>query len=287
MNEYIEYALSVVDSPTISTVRTISEADFSKYSSYSSKLRKLHLDENLFRIVEMNYAEIKATSDYTLSQYESGSFEMDEVFLNMNRLILNFLASVRTFLDHTETRLKREYGENSDELNFFKSETAEAYDNNFCYRFLYKLRNYSQHCGLPAGSVSINSTGDKNNKTVNTLNLLLVKDALLNNYESWGNPVKGELQNQQDNFDIMHLIDEKFLILAKVNVQVNSKIYVHFQNEANELLKLIIEAQSIRGVPCLTKNEDTGHGKADISITWFQFEAISRVTGIKINHIKE
>lgn len=286
MNEYIEYALSAVDSPTISTVRTISEADFNRYCSYSSKLRKLHLDENLFRIVEMNYAEIKATSDYTLSQYESRSFEMDEVFLNMNRLILNFLASVRTFLDHTETRLKREYGENSEELTFFKSETAKAYDNNFCYRFLYKLRNYSQHCGLPAGSVSINSNGDKNNKTVNTLNLLLVKDALLNNYESWGNPVKGELQNQQDNFDIMHLIDEKFLILAKVNEQVNSKIYVHFQNEANELLKLIIEAQSIRGVPCLTKNEDKGQGKADITMTWFQLEAISRVTGVKINHIK-
>jgi len=67
--------------------------------------------------------------------------------------LLNFLSAFRLFLDHSETRLKRQYGHDSDIVATFKKACTQSYDSVFAYRFLYKLRNYVQHCGLRVGDL--------------------------------------------------------------------------------------------------------------------------------------
>ena len=137
-----EYSLAVYDYPNISGVRLISQEEFEKYSKYITRITKVSNDEKLFKIIELNYADFKVKLNKHISKYNENPkadfFEFEHVFIDINRLILNFLSATRSFLDHTETRLKREFGKKSDEISLFQNLTSQAYDNNFSYRFLYK-----------------------------------------------------------------------------------------------------------------------------------------------------
>ena len=282
---HITYSLSTIDNPDFDNVREISENDFLRYSKYISELFKLSADENLFKIVELNYFELKQSIEKYTKNFANGTSAGESAFahmvLDVNRLILNYLSSIRTYLDHTETRLKRNSTNEFEELKYFKQETAQAYDNNFFYRFLYKLRNYSQHCGLPAATITFHSQEDQEGQPGNTLTLFLNRDELLNNFNSWG-IVENELLNQPEKFDIIPLVDKKFEILNKINSKINSRIYSHFHKEGHELMDLIWASQEKKGIPCLIKTTDRGE-TATLSIVWFPFEAISKITGVQIN----
>lgn len=284
-NEKTTYSLSTVDNPNINSIRELTVDDFNRYSSYISELSRLSSDENLFRIVELNYIDLKTNLDTYIINFSKRTkedfFEFDQLFLNVNRLILNFLSTARTFLDHTETRLKRKYGANSEELKKFETSTSEAYDNNFAYRFLYKLRNFSQHCGLPTGSITINSSADKKGETINNLTLFLVRNDLLSEFDSWGQLVKEELKNQPETFDIIPLVDEKFKLLKEINQKLNKRIYSKLKQEAQVLMDLIWETQKLGGIPCLIKAKGTSD-KLNLSMVWFPYKPISRITGVNI-----
>jgi len=76
------------------------------------------------------------------------------VHTSLNRRLSNLLSSIRLFLDHSEFAFKRKYGKKSEEVEAFKKYASEKYDSSFSYRFVYKLRNYVQHCGIPIGSAN-------------------------------------------------------------------------------------------------------------------------------------
>jgi hypothetical protein len=54
--------------------------------------------------------------------------------------------------------MTRRFGDNSPELNAFKAALSAEYDGNFAYRFLYRLRNFVQHLGLPIDSWTRSTT---------------------------------------------------------------------------------------------------------------------------------
>lgn len=55
------------------------------------------------------------------------------------------LFEYKTFLDHTEKLLKKEFKKDSDAVATFKQGTHDAYDKNPEYAFVYQLRNSMQH----------------------------------------------------------------------------------------------------------------------------------------------
>ncbi len=132
-----------------------------------------------------------------------------EATLELNRLFLNFLASVRQFLDHTETRIKRRYANHPSVLSAFESETRKAFDSSFAYRFLYKLRNFGLHCGAPIGTVDIESSAIGASGI--TLHKLLVKfepaQLLKDGHGTWGK-VRRDLEMRRDPFDVEPLAKE-------------------------------------------------------------------------------
>jgi hypothetical protein len=276
------YSLATFDTPTITGVRTLSEEEFFSYSNQIGLLEKFSHDEQLYRLVELNHSDLKEKAMDYLNQYTVNPrmdfTEFTNQYLDLNRLILNLLSSIRTYLDHSETRLKRSYGNNSDEFLYFKKLTSEAFDSDFAYRFLSKLRNYSQHCGLPSGSISIHSDaeGDK-------LTLYLVRDSLLKQFDSWGAIVKPELEKQDEKFDILPLIESKVLLLKSINLQVNEMLLKKLNIEGQNLLSLILETQEkSAGTPCILQIT----GEADnptMQFKWFPYDIISRITGFTIN----
>lgn len=269
-------------SPEFNAIRDFSESEFLKYSDYIVKLVLLKNDENLFKIVELNYKDFKSRIENITKRLAQGNLYIEEqeyLHLEVNRLILNFLSSVRTYLDHTETRFKREYGANSEEFMLFKSETIKAYDENFEYRFLYKLRNFSQHCGLPAGSLKTSSFIE-NGIEKHVLKLSLLRDDLLKNFD-WGNPITKELTNQEELFDLLYLIDTKYILLEKINNITKDLSYKHYTEEGFALLKLLEEIKNKDGTPCILKMVEINK-KSNLNIHWFPFESIFKITGVKL-----
>ena len=188
---------------------------------------KLENEQGLYKIIVLNFNDFIARTNLSIKDINnSDMLEMSNFYLDINRYILNVLSSIRTFLDHTETRLKKDFGKNHMITNKFNELVKKAYDENFSYRFLYKLRNYSQHCGLPAGSLKTSSSKDNGFKEV--LTLALVRDELLNNYDSWG-IVKEEIKNKEEEFDIINLLKDKVEILKKQSHQNLAFYHLKFQ----------------------------------------------------------
>lgn len=282
MTEETVYSLATFDSPNITGIRTLTADEFESISKDINDLEKFHSEDALYSLIELNYEDLTARRDFYLNQYIANSrldfSEFSSQFLDLNRLILNLLSSIRTYLDHTETRLKRTFGDTSAEFELFKKLTAECFDNNFAYRFLSKLRNYSQHCGLPTGSINITD-----NIKGHSLKLSLVRDNLLKNFDSWGSIVKPELQKQNEEFDVFPLLEKKAELLNDVNNKISSALLKGLTNQGNHLLELISETQiKGGGIPCLLKI--SGHiDNPTMQMKWFPYDIISKTTGVKIN----
>ena len=286
MEERIDYMLGTFDSPNINSVRRLTPEQYNEYTEYIGILRAYSTDQRLFRLVEMNYDDLKKRVEhynrlYVKDEQKMDFIEIELIYLDINRLILNLLSSVRTYLDHTETRLKRKYGNLSEQYKLFQTTTATAFDNFFAYRFLYKVRNYAQHCGLPSGSVEINSSGDAEGKTVNTMNIYFVRDHLLNVYDSWG-PVKDELSKMDDQFDVLPLIEEKFKLIGEINKTIATKELDEHKTAAHVLVNLIFETEATGGIPCIFKINGTRENPK-LTFSWFPYDVISASTGVEIN----
>lgn len=66
----------------------------------------------------------------------------------INALVINYISSARPFVESIETFVKEMFKIEEYE-NFKKLYLNKLYDEKFTYRFLYSLRNYSQHGHLP------------------------------------------------------------------------------------------------------------------------------------------
>jgi hypothetical protein len=64
-------------------------------------------------------------------------------------VVINYLNAVRLYLDHRQTHLSRRYGAASAPLHAFDTARREQHAAVAEYAFVYELRNYVQHCGMP------------------------------------------------------------------------------------------------------------------------------------------
>lgn len=202
----------------------------------------------------------------------------DERFLNCNRMLLNYLSSIRTFLDHTQTFVIQKFGAESVEFAEFKSVTSFYYDNSFAYRFFYKLRNYAQHVGLPINSFQFSHSYDAEiNLMRGTLSLSFDRDKLLSTYNSWGN-LKDELSSMPEMFDVIPLVGEMTFNIKEVEGHIEILHRKSLLLSANYISSLInhLPAEGETIVARLLENKSTGElGKFEIIN--IPFEAIGRI----------
>lgn len=159
---------------------------------------------NLYKVSKLNSDELlQSILEFEKRLIENKVLIMndDSEKLNTNRYLLNYLFSFRTYIDHLGTFIKREYGKGSKEIEEFKALTGKLYDENFAYRFFYKLRNYAQHCGLPIDNFEIKPSLIDGKYSVK-INIGFHTEKLLASFDSWGEILKKELKN----FDILDLV---------------------------------------------------------------------------------
>ena len=245
--------------------RAISDSEFEEFEKHRIKLEEFYRSEELFFCLARNYEDYQNAIIKYLSGYIKDSY-LDYVlartiYMDLNRLILNLLASARMFLDHTEYSLKGKYGKTSKEFNDFKKMCSYKYDTNFSYRFLYRLRNFAQHCGMPVGRIQFSSFQDReegsksyeaeysnlNLLSKHTLSIFFDRNKLLESFDGWGKNVKQELESMGQDIEVTQHIRSFVSSLSEIHCSLVDRLVKKVKASPDYLFDL--------AKPVLEKNE--------------------------------
>lgn len=234
-------------------VRELSIEEIAKLNKALSLVGAFNRNYSLYEICIANYEEIEK---FYNSIKSSTGIDLDfahNTATEMNRLLLNYLSSFRTFADHQETELSHISTHNIKWLEHFKEQTASYYDNHFAYRFLWNLRNYVQHCGLPLGGFSVTGRVNESGEEEPFFSIYFNRDSLLNNYKKWKKVVRDDLSNQAEEIDVMEQVRVLRDCIEDLATTV-SEIHIHRLSEYWDFLVDIVNAvlsQYPEGSPCI------------------------------------
>lgn len=176
-----------------------------------------------FHAVAMNHEELLSSSETfraRLSAFRGDNMVPMVVLLGgfalLSQKIANFLSSASAFLSQTQTNLSNTYGSTSAEAKAWNAERHRLHEARFSYRFLYELRNYSQHWGLPLSSLNV--SGERTTADSSMLfqaKALILRDGLLSVGYKWGK-LQMDLLKQPSEFDLLPLCGEYFATLRSL-----------------------------------------------------------------------
>lgn len=78
-----------------------------------------------------------------------------------NRHLNNLFSTARLYIDQTDHALSEHYGKNSSQRTRYLQVKSSIYDESYAYRVMESLRNYVQHKGLLAHSVTFTSSREE------------------------------------------------------------------------------------------------------------------------------
>lgn len=194
----------------VKRVRELNESEATSIAQDLETLFSFDRHLQILRVVELNEASLLADIKHCALEMPHGLMQpstaaLNNVFIQINKGVLNLLSSLKTLLDFAETYLKRKYGEKSKQFQLFKKEQAIKFDESFSYRFCYKLRNYAQHCGLPVGGLETQATHLSPTEMLSNYTVTLYRDHLLSDFD-WGRHVEEDLTKLPEAFDLqIHL----------------------------------------------------------------------------------
>jgi len=255
----------------IIALRDLTDSEYQDFKKASALLWEYSKEYQVYVILVFNYFDLQRRLEKYASEYRDlNRAPLVEISVEINRYLLNWLSSVRTFLDHSEYNLKKQYGHNSDEVKLFETTCAEAYDNHFSYRFTYRLRNYAQHCGLPVGTLSLGSKFDQRTGTTSSyFKVCFNRDELLKKFNDWG-PVEQDLKKQTETFEINQHVDETMTQLSEIQDTVQSNRLSELINMVKLIDRLIEPTRGEQGTPCiLVPRDDPANPKMKhVTIEW-------------------
>lgn len=203
-------------------IREVSIEEYSKYKYALEYVISFSNFIDLYLIFSMNYDDYFYELGKQLENYKSErkiNYSLYHSSVNrMNRAILNYACSFRTYIDHLKNLIKkRGYSEKSLKDTVLKK-LNDLYNNNLTYNFFYILRNYCQHEGMLIGKISFSEKMDEKVKTKvhYDLKFIILSKHLLGNYDSWGDKIIKMLKENEE-IDLSSLIKEIHDIIYNVH----------------------------------------------------------------------
>ncbi len=190
----------------IASIKEFSEAE---YQEIERILNHFILNSKMkwaFEVIKRNFVTLFKAADFELENLSKGDLEFEDLelaSLEINRHILNYLASLNAFLDQTLKFLSKRFGKPSPEFSSFEAQTKILFDTHFSYRFLYKLRNFTVHCGFSLCAIDI----EYNHKQITFIPKFIFEDLMEDN-SFWGADVRRDLENIGTDFKAFDLIKE-------------------------------------------------------------------------------
>jgi hypothetical protein len=112
----------------------------------------------------------------------------------MSRLLANIASMFRSFLDHSDAYVSREFGKESEQWGTWKGQQSALYDGHFSYRFMYKLRNFMQHVDMPPIKIGMKMSIEDQNRI--DISLDFDRDKLLQEPHIWKEKLAQEIERQ-------------------------------------------------------------------------------------------
>ena len=281
-------------------IRPITSADMDIVNMSLKKLGDFGSCCNLYDICDKNYQSIISyhvaiKDDFPLNRHRAYEY-MEEAFQEMNRLLLNYLSSFKTFIDHLTTRYTRLPSDPNGHsfLDDFKKLTAACYDGNFPYRFFSKLRDYVQHRGLPLGSIDISEYPDQKGDVVIKVSISMNRDNLISSYKKWG-AIKPDLQSQPQNMELLPYLNGFQSQIQLINLVVSAFEISLVTDSLHIIDKLVHEAleKYPNGRPFIGRYEEP-EGQQKLNVIEFPFhtmtkfqETINKVQDFQRRHKRE
>lgn len=176
----------------------------------------------------------------------------------------NLLSSANAFLNLAESKLKSEFGKESQKLSSWNDYRRELHKNNISYRLMYELRNYALHYGLPVSSLKF----DINNLTSaipqKKVKVSLSKVKILNSNYDWKS-VRVDIDALEDDANLMELIFGYADIISRI-YQFLLKV---FDSELSVCKERILEFYETNNIP----SECTAHIVTD----WNEGDGLSNI----------
>ena len=250
----------------INNSKIISPEIYAQYHDSVVELENFYKINKLFEIVLKNFEEFNSffrESVNHLAQKMTTPIGVerkdgDDILININRYVLNYLSSIRTFLDHSETTINRKFGADSEQFKEFKITLSSYFDNSFAYRFLYKLRDYTQHCDLPFENISLSFHFLGNNQINIGIGVSLNAQRLLSNFDGWGR-VKKDLQTNSSTLDFNSLIIEETRIIKEISKRIISLNKNEIESSTKFITDLTAPYKINDQKVCLFKNIERGN----------------------------
>jgi len=177
-----------------------------------------------FDIVERNFRELVDSIEDHRSQLNNlvtantGLISVDmSGFVLVAQRVSNFLSSAGAFLTQTKIQLESVHGKKSPELAMWNTKRNDMHAACFSYRFLYELRNFSQHRSLPLSSLNIaGERASENAPMLFKTRALILRDGLFGVGYDWNKSVEAEVRKQPPEFELQPLIAEYLHILRQL-----------------------------------------------------------------------
>jgi len=239
---------------TIRLLRDVNAVEYDNFNNLANKFNNYILEADYYKIFNKAYDEL-IIGFKKFSENKGTSDEAD-----LNRYIMNYLFSIRTFLDHWETRIKRKYNNNQEYIDLLKSATSHEYNNHMTYRIVYRLRNYVQHCEMPIAKV----TRKLNENDEKELNVYLSRDRILSNFNEWKTEEIAYLKSLDEEFEILPYLKEMNTCLYNIhNKLLNFNVNEDFMLDCIKVLKLRKQFKEYEGTFTIAEYSEESFKKRD------------------------
>jgi hypothetical protein len=275
--------LARIDGDSINAIRVLNNEEVLNLNNFNKTLFEFNRHFKLVEYVLHNFSCLSNVIENSIQQFSQDTttisrYDLDSFGHEININLLNLMMAARTFLDHMETFIKREYGKESEEIRLFDSLKSEEFDTKFSYKFMYKLRNYVQHCGMPPLSYSKIKTFDVEQPFA-TLTLEFDRDALLASFDGWGTIVKPALQAQENKFNAFNIIEEFVKSIITIYIRFNDKNKFQKTLQAREHIANAINQSTTYYIDdyCLMSSSNKTDDNVTFNLAWIPASLFQKI----------
>lgn len=184
-----------------------------------------------YEIAERNFSEIVDSQTLfalnlngAMAQVSAAATQAIDGLVHVSQRVTNFLAGASAFVTQCQIRVAHTSGEDSPAFLQWNELRKDEHANKFAYRFLYEMRNFSQHRSLPISNFCISGA----RTTVGTpmdfsIDFTLSRDELLQSGYTWKKELASEIQTQDSDIPLTPLLEDymqsmRKLCLAALNI---------------------------------------------------------------------
>lgn len=202
------------NSRTINVGAEVADAEYDSYRSAVELLDQALAKSPFAALQERCMDFIRAASD-ALEAFKAG-LSTTPLTPVIRSKFDDVLSAFRRFADRTAHLLSQRYGPDSEEAQVLKLAMSYEFDHEFAYRFMYHLRNYSEHRGVPIARIKQASTLKPDGRVEYDLDVLFDSRKLLPDHD-WHRQVRADLAGINGEFSALVTVDALLQACGRVH----------------------------------------------------------------------